>query len=316
LSAIFNFSSENGIVLCDYGSSQGKNSSIVFADVLKEFRTQIGESIPISIFHEDIPENDWSTLFKTSNKKTYGDNNVFVFGIGTSFLEHVFPPRSIHIAWTAVAIHYLSHVPCLSPYHILPQLNPPEILEKWEKLAAVEWEQMVKARSIELKPGGRFIVVSIASHKHKILLLELWEVLNSILKSFVQEGSMDAEEYLHINIVGYTRTIEELEAPLSKYGFHVDHIEELEVEDPYIKAYRQTGDKEQLQKDHTNFVRSFSESMIISQLNTKYTPEVKIQFVDKLFGKLGDWIVQHCDEPSFDNFMVTTYKLLLLSKSK
>lgn len=106
VSSSFDFSDTQGLTVCDYGSSQGKNSSMLFASVLPGFRKakvgpnklfcvtfSQGDSVPILLYHNDVPHNDWGTLFDTSNSEVYKDKNIFVSGIGHSFSSQILPPR-------------------------------------------------------------------------------------------------------------------------------------------------------------------------------------------------------------------------------
>jgi len=52
--------------IADYGASQGANSIIVCEKVVAILRKRHAQ-LPIVIVHEDLDENDWTTLFKTSH---------------------------------------------------------------------------------------------------------------------------------------------------------------------------------------------------------------------------------------------------------
>jgi len=144
---------------------------------------------------------------------------VFVSAIGSSFVEQILPPKSVHIAWSSMTLHWISSCPPASS-SIFPQ-DCPEISEEVSKIAAQEWESFVKARSCELKPGGKLIAIfggkdengNIGLHDGKILL-------NKLVKDLVVSGAITQEEFNNMKIPIYYRSKQEVVPILEKYGFH------------------------------------------------------------------------------------------------
>ena len=71
-------------------------------------RGRIGSTRAISVVHTDLPENDFSGLFQTSNtdRNSYlqHDRAVFASAVGRSFYEQVLPSESVTLGWSSWAV--------------------------------------------------------------------------------------------------------------------------------------------------------------------------------------------------------------------
>ena len=89
-------SSNEPVVIADYGSSQGKNSLTPLKITINGLRKRTAPNRPISVFHIDQPANDFNSLFEVlyADPNTYvlDDPEVYAAAIGKSFYENVFPP--------------------------------------------------------------------------------------------------------------------------------------------------------------------------------------------------------------------------------
>jgi len=110
--------SDQGIVIADYGSSQGKNSMVPMQIAISSLRRRVGGSRPISVFHVDQPSNDFNALFEVldadPDRYVLDDPNVFPGAIGRSSYESVLPPNSVHLGWCSYAAVWLSRIPTLN----------------------------------------------------------------------------------------------------------------------------------------------------------------------------------------------------------
>ena len=106
-----NLTSES-IRIADFGCSEGYNSMVIFGKALEEFR--VNSSRPIFILHTDLPDNNWVVFFHTINDSEcsyHNLENVFYSAVGKSFYRQLAPPNSIHVGFSAFALHYLSKAP-------------------------------------------------------------------------------------------------------------------------------------------------------------------------------------------------------------
>src|SRR5262245_18870072 len=62
-SIVFNPDSQP-IVIADYGSSQGKNSLLPMRVAIEVVQARLGSDRPIFVYHEDLPANDFNSLFE------------------------------------------------------------------------------------------------------------------------------------------------------------------------------------------------------------------------------------------------------------
>lgn len=100
------------IRIADFGCSEGYNSMVIFCKALEEFRKN--SSRPVSILHTDLPDNNWVVFFHTINDSEcsyHNLENVFYSAVGKSFYRQLTPPNSIHVGFSAFALHYLSKAP-------------------------------------------------------------------------------------------------------------------------------------------------------------------------------------------------------------
>jgi hypothetical protein len=117
---------KRGIVVADYGSSQGRNSLVPMSVVIEKLRDRLGADAPISIFHTDLPSNDFTALFTTleADPQSYLNGaNVFAYAAGRSFYERLFPAEHVALGWSSIAVHWLSSVPAPLREHIFSPLG-------------------------------------------------------------------------------------------------------------------------------------------------------------------------------------------------
>src|SRR5262249_28397961 len=75
-------------------------------------------ALPIAVFHNDQPANDFSVLFAwLDGRESYlaDADGVFADASGRSFYRRVFPDDYVDVAWSANAAHWLSRVPVKRP---------------------------------------------------------------------------------------------------------------------------------------------------------------------------------------------------------
>jgi hypothetical protein len=97
------------VLIADYGSSQGRNSLGPLRAAIAVLRGRFGADIPICVAHADLPDNDFSALFRTihTDPDSYlnGDPNVYPSAVGRSFYESVLPPAQVALGWCSSAAH-------------------------------------------------------------------------------------------------------------------------------------------------------------------------------------------------------------------
>ncbi len=151
--------------IADFGSSQGRNSIAPMRLALSMLDGQI------EITHQDLPANDFNALIRLVNDaaETYVDDptRVFVGARGGSFYRQQFPDASLHLAWSAIATHWMASVPDAPVDHMLAhRASKGPNRDTWIRQAREEWLQFLRCRARELVPGGQFVQVGISRDAH------------------------------------------------------------------------------------------------------------------------------------------------------
>ena len=266
---------EQPIVIADYGSSQGKNSMGPMQVAIRGLRSRVGSGRAISIFHIDQPSNDFAALFAvldTDPERYVADEpNVFPAAIGRSFYENVLPPSSVHLGWSSYAAVWLSRIPALIPGHFISLFSTGSVRAEFERQAAKDWEAFLSLRALELRAGGRLVVVlpALADDGHAGFE-HIFQQANAVLAEMTADGVITSEDRSRMAVGSYARRKRELLAPFATQGkcqqLTVDHCEMYELPDAAWNDYQRDGDKEALSTKHALFFRTIFVPSLASTL--------------------------------------------------
>jgi hypothetical protein len=278
------------IVIADYGSSQGKNSLLPMRVAIEVVQARLGSDRPIFVYHEDLPANDFNSLFEVLDKdpQSYVLNapNIFPCAIGRSFYEIVLPPNHVHLGWCSYAAMWISRIPTRIPGHIVPR-STGEVRAAFERQGAQDWERFLLLRACELRPGGRLVVVVVAANDDGISGFEdLMDHANATLTEMVDEGAITADERARMVIGAWPRRRRDLLAPFAGDGqffdLKVEHCETNLVADAAWAAYEQDGNKEALANKHASFFRATFAPTLAGALARNSDAERSRAFSDRL----------------------------------
>ncbi len=226
---------DSPVVVADYGSSEGRNSLAPMGRAIGALRARIGPDRAVSVVHTDVPGNDFSALFQllASDPKSYlrDDPAVFASAVGRSFYEQILPPASVTLGWSAWAAQWLSRTPAPIPDHVQVACSAdPDARAVYARQAAQDWETFLTCRSRELRPGGRLVVLTMASTDdgdfgYRTVLSAMYESLREL----VAEGLVQPEEAAAMAIPTVGRTRAEFSAPFSEGTFAGLRLERLDV---------------------------------------------------------------------------------------
>jgi SAM dependent carboxyl methyltransferase len=280
------------VVIADYGSSQGKNSLAPMRAAIKVLRTRLGPARPISVVHIDQAANDFNTLFdvldRDPERYSVDDPNVFPSAIGRSFYQHVLPREQVHLGWSSYAAVWLNHIPMLIPGHFISIASSGDVRKAFERQAAKDWELFLSLRSIELRAGGRLVVVLPGLNDEGVSGFEpLFGRARSALAEIVAEGVITQDECAHMVLGACPRRRCELLAPFSAEGqFHgltMEHCELTGLPDAAWTDYERDANKEVLAGRHAGFFRS----IFVPSLASVFSDSEKKQvFADAMEQKL------------------------------
>ena len=243
---------------------------------IRNLRQRLGPNRPICVVHIDQPSNDFNTLFEVldadPDRYVLDEPNVFPGAIGRSFYESVLPPGSVELGWCSYAAVWLSRVPTFIPDHFVSLRATGRVRAEFERQGAQDWEAFLSLRAIELRPGGRLVVVLPALTDDGLSGFEnIMDQANAVLAEMVADGALMAEERARMVLRAYPRRKCDLLAPFARDG----HFQHLTVEDFEMSAlpdgawtdYERDGNKEALATKQALFFRSVFMPSLASALD-------------------------------------------------
>lgn len=239
--ALNDASQEGPVTICDFGCADGGTSLPLWTDVVRMCR-RVYPVRQIDIKYEDQPNADFESLFAYTQGRlrvpgrtglSYLEEqpaeSVFVSTIGTGFHQQCLPDNTLHFAFSATAMHWLSGMPGPLPAEAIhhTQLAPgsPEAAI-WAAHAAKDWDTILAARAKELKPGGQMCIVNFCIDEAGQLLGSTDAVkrkmYDEMLRHWTQmrdDGLITTKELQATSLIMYYRTKEEVLLAASIYSF-------------------------------------------------------------------------------------------------
>ena len=258
--------SADEMIIADYGSSEGHNSLSPMSAAINVLRERAGSHQAVFVFHVDVPGNDFTALFETLAKdaNSYLRNNpeVFSAAIGRSYFEQVLPASSVTLGWSAWAIQWLSRVPStISDHVVIAHSRDAAARAAFAEQSAKDWETFLAMRSLELRPGARLVLVTMATDEHDDFgYRQVVDALYEGLVDLVHRGVIRNEELqrMAISAVGRTRT--QLTEPFAKTGHFAglafENFELFYGDDPIWRLFQTSGDAQAFGAQWAAFCRA------------------------------------------------------------
>jgi hypothetical protein len=289
--------SGEALQVADYGVAGGNNSMEPMRTIIDGISRRSPEDPAVSVFHTDLPTNDFDTLFTllaSPDSYLQGTSNVFAYAGGKSFYERLFPDSHIYIGWNA--IHWLSHVPATIPGHIWSNRAAGTVKEAFARQSERDWQAFLDHRSHELRPGGRLVVLGGASDGEGGSGAEgLMDMANAALQEMVDGGTLRSSEYERMVIPTYNRTLKEFEAPFSadpeNSPLELESSSEVVLPDPFWPEYEQSGDAQAFAADYEEFFRAAYGPSLFGELDADRTPQEHQQIADAFYDSLRKKVV-------------------------
>jgi hypothetical protein len=268
------------LLIGDFGAAGGRNELQPMATAIDGLRAG-GVTQSIVVVHTDIPTNDFTTLFETieQSPNTYlHAPDVFAFAAGRSFYEPIFPPDSLTLGWSAIAVHWLSRVPVAIPDHVYCSFARDEARAALARQAAADWDAFLAARAAELRSGAQAVVVGGAATDDGASGAEaLMQALDDALRRAVARGALAQDEYRHMTVPTWNRTMAEFAAPFApdgratREGLTLVEQSFAVLPDQYLPAYRSSdrtpGDAGAFGDAVSGFLRAFTEPSLFETLD-------------------------------------------------
>ena len=286
----------------DIGCADGGTSVGMWTRVLGHVRAK-DPGRAIEMFYCDLPRNDFSQVFRMIHGQTdiqsYYDQipDVYPFASGTSFHQAIFPPKSLNLAFSATASHYISKVPCNISDHVHMVGASGEERRAYEETGRIEWERLLALRARELVKGGRLCYLNFGIDAQGRYLghsggVSMFDTFHRLWHGLADDGIITQAEYTATNFPQVYRTSEQFTAPLRdisslvyRAGLRLEHVEERHLVCPYAKAFADHGDAARFARDYIPTLRSWAEPTFASGLSADRPPEERARILDEFFGR-------------------------------
>ncbi|XVF24053.1 hypothetical protein REPUB_Repub13aG0093500 [Reevesia pubescens] len=246
----------------------------------------------IQFYLNDLPGNDFNTLFKELSDLQDKFKNISWFAIGVpgSFHGRLFPRNSINLVHSCFSVHWLSKAPKITNEGGLPlnkgkiyisKTSPLGVRKAYLSQFEEDFVSLLKFRSQELAPNGRMVLIfngrQFADPTNKDSCYT-WDLLAESLSYLVSEGLIDEEKLDSFNVPYYNPSEEEVQYVVDKEGsMETEFIDTIAVE---IGGKNLWSSPELRIKGY----RCFSESILAYQFGE--------EVMDKLFNKAEQILIE------------------------
>jgi hypothetical protein len=265
---------DEAVVVADYGCAQGRNSFSPLRAAIEILRGRAGPQRPIMVFHEDLPINDFNSLFAVlaSDPESYtrGDVGVFPCAIGRTFYEAVLPASQVHLGWSSYAAMWVRAIPTHIPQHIFVPCAKGDVRAVFDRQAAEDWRRFLSLRARELRPGGALVVAVPGCDENGQSGFEpIMDDAVSVLEEMVSAGVVTADERQRMVIGAWPRSCAELLAPFANdgvfEGLEATACEISALEDEVWSRWGADGDLAAVASRQAQFYRTvFAPSLALS----------------------------------------------------
>ncbi|XP_026425498.1 salicylate carboxymethyltransferase-like [Papaver somniferum] len=314
------------ICIADLGCSSGPNALLVVSYLLDTIHEKCRESdsvMPkILVFLNDLPRNDFNTLFKYVEsfhdelRKTKEDasGKCFVAGIPGTFYRRLFPSDSIHVVHSSYSVHWLSQVPTGNDKSnkgnlYIAKSTPPYIIEAYLKQFKKDFMAFLKCRSEELVKGGRMVLTLVGRRSLDPTSKEccsLWELLAMALNDMVLEGMVEEEKLDLFNFPIYYPSLEEVKSVIQSEGsFSGNQLETFQVNwdgSDSSEAGRSGTDKSRSSYLIANSIRAVSEPLLASHFGE--------EIINELFSRFREIVANYAakEKTDYTNLVISVTK--------
>ncbi len=304
--------------LCDMGCADGATSLAMIRAAIEAVRAR-APSLPVCVVHADQPLNDYNALMRTVHGLTGVESFVSAFdevyplASASSFFRRILPPRSLHLGFSACAMHWLSTKPCNLTDHVHPAGAEGAELAAYRERARLDWETLLAKRASELVPGGRLVLAPFARDAEgryfgRTRGVSVFETVNDTWRSFVEDGTVTREEYSRMNHVQYYRSEEEWRAPfddphgpVSRSGLRLLSLETSVLRCPLAAGFEVHRDPERLAADYIPAVRYWSESIYAGALSGERPHEERREILERFYAAYRERVRRHPGDHAMDH---------------
>ncbi|KAL3635617.1 hypothetical protein CASFOL_020164 [Castilleja foliolosa] len=255
---------------------------------------------PNTIFLNDLPVNDFNSLFKlVSNFRRLEDGKegkfqleCFVYGVPGSFYGRLFPTNSLHFAYSSYSLHWLSQVPegvgknnkeniCIAAN------SPPQVIEAYANQFHSDLSTFLSLRAEEITSGGRMVLAFLgraftdSSFKDDFTP---FQVISEALSDMVAQGRIEKEDLYSFNLPFYTPSLREAEAIIDGEGsFNLEKMEVIMVPWDAHKEYDDNVfDENDRGKLVAGCIRAVVEPMLVFHFGSSIVDDIFDTYAKKI----------------------------------
>jgi len=276
-------------IVADYGASTGGNSMASVRTAVDAVRRRWREQ-PVAALHNDLPSNDWNTLFHNVESSpdsyhTVDGPPVVTLASAISFFEPAAPTGAVHLGMSFSAAHWLRTQPSV----VVPEgfyfcEATGDARDVLRREADADWTAFLAARAADLARGGRLLVQMIGTDADgNVTARKLARAMADVAGEMARDGRLDSDAVERYLIGAYARTVDEARTPYAAPASELhDAFTEIEcrtdpVANPYFTKWEADHDADGYAASYAAFVRGFAESSLREHL---FTPGVEDGAVD------------------------------------
>lgn len=284
----------------DMGCADGGTSLDLWRKVAKHTRSH--SSADIQIVYADQSRNDFNALVHIihglTDFETYLNeiDNLRLLQSGASFYTPVLPADSLHLGFSATAMHWLSSKPGDISDHVHMVGASGEELQQFSEQAQQDWKTILLHRARELKSGGKLVLVNFCRDEQGQYLgatdgINMFDTFNSIWQRFVDDGVITADEYRSMTLPQYYNTPEEFARPFQQQGGDVvnaglklESIETHRVRCPFAEDFKKHGDAKKFAREYIPTIRTWNESIFYAGLAANRSAGERREIIENYYG--------------------------------
>ncbi|XP_026393595.1 salicylate carboxymethyltransferase-like [Papaver somniferum] len=319
-SAISTTAKLKSICIADLGCSSGPNA--LLDTIHNKYRKSDSIMPEILVFLNDLPGNDFNTLFKNLEsfqdelRETNGDGfgPCFVTGTPGTFYGRLFPRGSLHFVHSSYSLHCLYKVPqgieqSNKGNLYISKSSPPSVVEAYLEQFNTDFMVFLKCRSVELVDGGRMVLTLSGRRNSDPTSKEccsVWDLLVTAFKDMITKGMVEEEKLDSFNFPIYFPSPEEVQAVIQSEGsFMVDQLHAYNVNwdgSDSREDRSSVTEKYRSSYDTAKCIRAVSESLLVSHFGE--------EIIDELFCRYRENVASYATKEK------TEYTNLVISMTK
>jgi len=283
----------------DMGCADGGTSLDLWRTTAKHIRSK--DKSDIQIVYADQARNDFNALVKILHGLTEFESyleefdNIFALESGSSFYSPILPSNSLHLGFSATAMHWLSNKPGNIKNHVHMVGAEGSDLAAFAKQGASNWETILLQRARELCSGGKLVLINFCIDEQGQYLgntggVNMFDNFNANWQAFLNDGVITDEEYLAMTLPQYYNNVDEFSAPLKdeqsavyKAGLRLVDIETAVVPCPFAEDFKQHGDARKFATAYIPTIRSWNESTFLGALSEKRPIQERTEIIENYY---------------------------------